>query len=216
MLTINQIWLFMVNFFLSSHGQYITYRTTSYYGEPLTLACEGTGLTFPMQSCHQTLQIPVHHQGFKIFVHNSTTFNQSIIDIWNATVPNDTINSFMGQDVQYVKYPGIYEHLEGDIIHQPGDNECLYAHHHHTRLVPYGGENQFVIFNILPQFLWNKLIDTQWRWIWKRKDPWYDAWKNAEMQRASASPVSGLVPAHWVRRSIHTIHQARAREACSY
>ena len=150
----------MVNFFLSSHGQYITYRTTSYYGEPLTLACEGTGLTFPMQSCHQTLQIPVHHQGFKIFVWNSTTFNQSVIDIWNAAVSNDTIDPFVVE--MYVKYPGMYEHLEEDIICQPGKNEYLYAHCHHTRLAPYGNENQFTVSDILPQCLWNELMDAWW------------------------------------------------------
>ena len=43
--------------------------------------------------------------------------------------------------------------LEGDIICQPSKNEYLYAHHHHTRLAPYGGENQFVILDILPQCL---------------------------------------------------------------
>ena len=35
-------------------------------------------------------------------------------------------------------------------------------------------------------------------------------------QRASASPALGLAPAHWVRRSICTIHQVRARGAHPY
>ena len=112
-----------------------------------------------MQSYHQTLQIPVNHQGFKIFVWNSTTFNQSIIDIWNTAIPNDTIDPFVVE--MYVKYPGMYEHLEGDIIHQPGENEYLYAHHYHTRLVPYGNENQFTVSDILPQCLWNELMDAR-------------------------------------------------------
>ena len=133
-----------------------------------------------MQSYHQTPQIPVHHQSFEIFVHNSTTFNQSIIDIWNAAVPNDTIDSFVVE--MYVKYSGMYEHLEGDIICQPGENKYLYAHHHHTRLAPYGNENQFAVLDILPQCLWNELMDAWWRWIWKRKNLWYDAWKDAEFQ----------------------------------
>ena len=206
-----------------------------------------------MQSYHQTLQIPVNHQGFKIFVWNSTTFNQSIIDIWNTAIPNDTIDPFVVE--MYVKYPGMYEHLEGDIIHQPGENEYLYAHHYYTRLAPYGNENQFTVSDILPQCLWNEL--------WKRKNPWYDAWKDAEFQifchraqyesrfpnashlitdghravgqgvqqvqeggnngvsplpeqRISVSPALGLAPAHWVRRSIHTICQARARGVHPY
>ena len=25
-------------------------------------------------------------------------------------------------------------------------------------------------------------MDAWWRWIWKRKNPWYDAWKDAEFQ----------------------------------
>ena len=82
----------------------------------------------------------------------------------------------------YVKYPGMYEHLEGDIICQPGKNEYLYAHHRHTRLAPYGDENQFVVSDILPQYLWNELMDAWWRRIWKRKNPLYDAWKDAEFQ----------------------------------
>ena len=88
--------------FFWQHGQHIDLRTTSYYGEPLTSVYEGAGLAFPMQSYHQTPQIPVHHQGFKIFVCNSTTFNQSVIDIWNTAVPNDTINPFVVE--MYVKY----------------------------------------------------------------------------------------------------------------
>ena len=106
-------------------------------------------------------------------------------------------------------------------------------------------------------------MDAWWRRIWKRKNPWYDAWKDAEFQifhlraqyeprfpnaprliadrhrvvgqgvqqvqergddgvppspeqRASVSPALGLAPAHWVRRLICTIRQARAREVCPY
>ena len=69
-----------------------------------------------MQSFHQTLQIPVHHQGFKIFVWNSTTFNQSIIDIWNATISNDTVNPFV-VEMYVCQVSRMYEHLEGDIIY---------------------------------------------------------------------------------------------------
>ena len=25
-------------------------------------------------------------------------------------------------------------------------------------------------------------MDAWWRWIWKRKNPWYDVWKDAEFQ----------------------------------
>ena len=88
--------------FFWQHGQHIDLRTTSYYGEPLASVYEGAGLAFPMQSYHQTSQIPVHHQGFEIFVCNSTTFNQSVIDIWNTAAPNDTINPFVIE--MYVKY----------------------------------------------------------------------------------------------------------------
>ena len=35
-------------------------------------------------------------------------------------------------------------------------------------------------------------------------------------QRASLSPARGLAPAHWVRRSIRTIRQVRARGARPY
>ena len=98
---------------------------------------------------------------------------------------------------------------------------------------------------------------------WKRKNLWYDAWRDAEFQifylracyesgfpiaphpitdrhraigpgvqevqeggnngvspvpeqRASISPAPDLVSAHWVRRLIHTIHQARAKGVHPY
>ena len=98
----------------------------------------------------------------------------------------------------YIKYSGIYEHLEEDIIHQPGENEYLYAHYRHTRLVSYGSENQFAVSDILPQYLWNELMDAWWRWIWKRKNLWYDAWKDAEFQifclRACYEPRFPIAP----------------------
>ena len=28
------------------------------------------------------------------------------------------------------------------------------------------------------QQFWNQIIDTKWRWMWKRKNLWYDNWKN--------------------------------------
>ena len=141
-----------------------------------------------MQAWHSpcNLIITLHIIQFTIKASRSSsanlciTFNQSIIDIWNAAVPNDTIDFFVVK--MYVKYPGIYEHLEGDIICQPGKNEHLYTHHHHTRLVPCGSENQFAVLDILPQHLWNELMNAWWRQIWKRKNPWYDAWKDAEFQ----------------------------------
>ena len=66
--------------FFWKHGQHIPLRTASYYGKPLASVYDSAGLAFPMQSYYQTLQIPVHHQGFEIFVCNFTTFNQSVIN----------------------------------------------------------------------------------------------------------------------------------------
>ena len=125
------------------------------------------------------------------------------------------------------------------------------------------GNMDSVLLKILPQHLWNELMDTQWRQIWKRNNPWYDAWKDAEFQifclraryesgfsnaphlitdrhravgqgvqqvqeggddgvppppeqRASISPALDLAPAHWARRSICTICQARAKGVRPY
>ena len=38
----------------------------SYWNEPLASVYEGLGFAFPVQSYHDTLQIPVHHQGFEV------------------------------------------------------------------------------------------------------------------------------------------------------
>ena len=41
-------------------------------------------------------------------------------------------------------------------------------------------------------------MDTWWRWIWKRKNLWYDAWKDAEFQifclRAHYEPGFAIAP----------------------
>ena len=31
------------------------------------------------------------------------------------------------------------------------------------------------------QQFWNRIIDSRWRWVWKRKNPWFDDWKNLRL-----------------------------------
>ena len=55
-----------------------------------------------------------------------------------------------------------------------------------------------MISDILPQCLWNELMDTWWRWKRKRKNLWYDAWKDTKLQifylRAHYEPGFPIAP----------------------
>ena len=31
------------------------------------------------------------------------------------------------------------------------------------------------------QQFWNQIIDARWRWVWKRKNPWFYGWKNLRL-----------------------------------
>ena len=34
---------------------------------------------------------------------------------------------------------------------------------------------------MLTQQFWNRIIDARWRQVWKRKNPWFDDWKNLQL-----------------------------------
>ena len=53
----------------------------SYWNEPLASVYEGLGLAFPIQSYHDTLQIPVHNQGFEVLHCNCFVFTREFSEL---------------------------------------------------------------------------------------------------------------------------------------
>ena len=70
--------------------------------------------------------------------------------------------------------PTSYDPLEGDLIRRfndvLGDYEYVYVH---QSTKPLHG-----LVDMPTQQFWNRIIDARWRRVWKRKNPWFDDWKN--------------------------------------
>ena len=80
----------------------------SYWNEPLASVYEGLGYAFPMQQYHDTMQIPVHHQGFEILHHNYFAFTTRFCELVNHQNPNEFWD--------YIINPTNLDPLEGDVI----------------------------------------------------------------------------------------------------
>ena len=65
----------------------------SYWNEPLASVFEGLGYAFPMQWYHDTMQIPVHHQGFEILRCDHFTFTTKFCELVNHQNPNEILNN---------------------------------------------------------------------------------------------------------------------------
>ncbi|KAF8546550.1 hypothetical protein OG21DRAFT_1527756, partial [Imleria badia] len=136
-------------------------------------------LAFPVASYYETPQIPTHFQGFEIIRHTIHLFTKLFVDTWNTLPPNDIIDPTV-VDI-YLIWPGSLKESEGDVVRK-SDGKYAYLHHRCQRLSPYGGQNQHAVSDIIPRSIWNKIMDACWRRIWKRKHPWFDAWRSAESQ----------------------------------
>jgi hypothetical protein len=49
----------------------------AYYDEPLASTYEGLGFAFPVQSYHDTMQVPTHNQGYEILRRNLFSYNKA-------------------------------------------------------------------------------------------------------------------------------------------
>ncbi|KAF8546274.1 hypothetical protein OG21DRAFT_1491404 [Imleria badia] len=160
-------------------GHHTTIQGLSYWDEPLALVYGGTGLAFLVASYHETPQIPTHFQGFEIIHHTIHPLTKLFVDTWNTLPPNDVIDPAV-IDI-YLIWPGSLKESEGDVVRKP-EGEYAYLHHCHQRLAPYGGRNQHAVSDIILRRVWNEIMDARWRCVWKRKHPWFDAWRSAESQ----------------------------------
>ena len=147
----------------------------SYWNEPLASVYEGLGFAFPVQSYHDTLQIPVHHQGFEVLRHDCFVFTREFGELVFRQNPNEVIDPQVVND--FIMDPTSYDPLEGDLIRRfndiLGDYEYIYIHQSTKPL--YG------LVDMPTQQFWNRIIDARWRRVWKRKNPWFDDWKNLRL-----------------------------------
>jgi hypothetical protein len=145
----------------------------AYYDEPLASTYEGLGFTFPIQSYHDTMQVPAHNQGFEILRRNLFTYNKAFCQLVLNQTPNETIHSQLVRD--FIRDPTTIDRIHGnsDVEHylDPESNGWDYVLcPHETRPLEGFGE-------IPTQQFWNHIIDARWRRIWKRKNPWFEAWR---------------------------------------
>jgi hypothetical protein len=64
----------------------------AYYHEPLASTYEGLGFTFPVQSYHNTMQVPTHNQGFEILRYNLFSYNKAFCQLVKNQNPNEAIH----------------------------------------------------------------------------------------------------------------------------
>ena len=86
----------------------------SYWNEPLASVYEGLGLAFPIQSYHDTLQIPVHNKGFEVLRRNCFVFIREFGELIFCQNPNEVIDPQVVND--FILDPTSYDSLEGDLI----------------------------------------------------------------------------------------------------
>jgi hypothetical protein len=145
----------------------------AYYDEPLASTFEGLGFAFPVQSYHDTMQVPTHNQGFEILRHNLFTYNKAFCQLVHNQTPNETIHPQLVRD--FIQDPTTIDRIHGNSdVERYMDHESngwdYVIHPHVTR--PLEG------FEEIPtQQFWNCIIDARWRRVWKRKNPWFEAWR---------------------------------------
>ena len=147
----------------------------SYWNELLASVYEGLGFAFPIQSYHDTLQIPVHNQGFEVLHRDCFVFTREFGELIFRQNPNEVIDPQVVDD--FIIDSTSYDPLEGDLIRRfnnvIGDYEYVYVH---QSTKPLHG-----LVDMPTQQFWNRIIDARWRRVWKRKNPWFDDRKNLRL-----------------------------------
>jgi hypothetical protein len=145
----------------------------AYYDEPLASTLEGLGFAFPVQSYHDTMQVPTHNQGFEILCCNLFTYNKAFCQLVHNQTPNETIHPQLVRD--FIRDPTTIDRIHGNSDVEryldPESNGWDYVLRPHVTRPLEGFEE------IPTQQFWNRIIDARWRRIWKRKNPWFEAWR---------------------------------------
>jgi hypothetical protein len=145
----------------------------AYYDEPLASTLEGLGFAFPVQSYHDTMQVPTHNQGFEILRRNLFTYNAAFCQLVRNQTPNETIHPQLVRD--FIRDPTTIDRIHGNSDVEryldPESNGWDYVLRPHVTRPLEGFEE------IPMQQFWNRIIDAHWRRVWKRKNPWFEAWR---------------------------------------
>jgi hypothetical protein len=145
----------------------------TYYDEPLVSTFEGLGFAFPVQSYHDTMQVPTHNQGFEILCRNLFSYNKAFCQLVKNQNPNEALHPQLVRD--FIWDPTTIDRILGNSDVEryldPESNGWDYILHPHVTRPLEGFEE------ILTQQFWNHIIDARWRRIWKRKNPWFEAWR---------------------------------------
>ena len=135
----------------------------SYWNEPLASVYERLGFAFPIQSYHDTLQIPVHNQDFEVLHWDCFVLTREFGELVFRQNPNEVIDPQVVND--FIIDPTSYDPLEGDLIqcfnNVIGDYKYVYVH---QSTKPLHG-----LVDMPTQQFWNQIIDARWRRVWKRK-----------------------------------------------
>jgi hypothetical protein len=146
----------------------------AYYDEPLASTLEGLGFAFPVQSYHDTMQVPTHNQGFEILRRNLFTYNKAFCELVRNQTPNETIHPQLVRD--FIRDPTTIDRIHGNLDIEryldPESNGWDYVLRPHVTRPLEGFEE------IPTQQFWNRIIDARWRRVWKRKNPWFEAWRD--------------------------------------
>jgi hypothetical protein len=145
----------------------------AYYDEPLASTFEGLGFAFPVQSYHDTMQVPTHNQGFEILRRNLFTYNLAFCQLVRNQTPNETIHPQLVRDFirDLTTIDRIHGNLDVERYLDPESNGWDYVLRPHMTRPLEGFEE------IPTQQFWNRIIDARWQWVWKRKNPWFEAWR---------------------------------------
>ena len=137
----------------------------SYWNEPLALVYEGMGLAFPVTGYHDTIQIPVHNQGYEILHRDLFVLNNAFATFVNANSPNETISD--ADHNRFITDPTFMDPNDGDVFRRMNIISGFYDYwYRHQSTQPLPG------FEEIPtQQFWNRIIDARWRSVWKRKNP---------------------------------------------
>jgi hypothetical protein len=145
----------------------------AYYHEPLASTYKGLGFAFPIQSYHNTMQVPTHNQGFEILHRNLFSYNKAFCQLIKNQNPNEALHPQIVRD--FIRDPTTINQILGNSDVEryldPESNGWDYVLHSHVTRPLEGFEE------ILTQQFWNRIIDARWRRIWKRKNPWFEAWR---------------------------------------
>jgi hypothetical protein len=119
------------------------------------------------------MQVPTHTQGFEILRRNLFSYNKAFCQLVKNQNPNEALYPQIVRDFirDLTTIDWILGNSDVERYLDPESNGWDYIICPHVTRPLEGLEE------ILTQQFWNRIIDAHWRRIWKRKNPWFEAWR---------------------------------------